>query len=92
MYVDPVDAGNPLCSPGLAEDTSLTKMPPTLMICCDNDTFRDENLAFARRLMGLGVPVYARCFRRSGHGFTIQRCDEFSEAEQMILTALKTMM
>lgn len=92
MYVDPADAGNPLCSPGLAEDASLAKMPPTVMICCDNDTFREEDLSFAGRLTGLGVPVYARCFRRSGHGFTIQRRDEFREAEQMILTALKTMM
>lgn len=91
MYVDPADAGNPLCSPGLAEDASLAKMPPTVMICCDNDTFRDEDLAFAGRLTGLGVPVYVRCFLGSGHGFTIQRRDEFPDAEQMILTALKTM-
>lgn len=92
MYVDSADAGNPLCSPGLAEDAALVKMPPTVMICCGNDTFRDEDLAYAGRLMGLGVPVYARCFLGSGHGFTIQRRDEFCEAEQMILTALKTMM
>lgn len=92
MYVDPEDAGNPLCSPGFADDVFLAKMPPTVMICCDNDTFRDEDLAFAGRLMRLGVPVYARCFRHSGHGFTIQRRDEFREAEQMILSALKTMM
>lgn len=91
MYVNPEDTGNALCSPCLAEDRQLEKMPPTVMICCDNDTFRDENLAFAGRLMRLGVPVYGRCFLNSSHGFTIQRRDEFRDAERMILTALKHM-
>lgn len=92
MYVNPEDAGNALCSPCLAEAGQLKKMPPTVMICCDSDTFRDENLTFAGRLMQLGIPVYTRCFLHSNHGFTIQRRDEYQAAERMILAALEYMM
>lgn len=92
MYVDPEDAGEVYCSPLYASDEQLSQMPPTLLICCENDSFCDEADAFARRLLRLGVPVYAKRFLESSHGFVVQRRDEYQEAEQMILTALKGML
>lgn len=92
MYVDPEDAKEVYCSPGLAADEQLAKEPATLMIYCENDTFCDENAEFQRRLLAQGVPVYGKRFLHSSHGFTVQRRDEYEEAERMILTALKEMM
>ncbi len=92
MYVDPEDASQIYCSPALASDEQLSKEPATLMIYCENDTFCDEDAEFQRRLLAQGVPVYGRRFLHSSHGFTVQRRDEFEEAERMILTALKEMM
>jgi acetyl esterase len=92
MYVDPEDAGECYCSPGFASDDQLRKMPPTLMIYCDNDMFCEEAAQFQARLLSLGVPVYGKRFMNSSHGFVVQRRDEFETAEKMILTALCEMM
>ena len=92
MYADTEDTGEVYCSPLLASDEQLAKMPPTLIICCENDVFCDENIRFQNRLMKQGVPVYGKCFLHSSHGFTVQRRDEYAEAEQMILNALNMMM
>jgi len=48
-------------------------MLPTVMCYCDNDTFCDESAAFNARLLTVGVPVYAKRFFNSSHGFTVQR-------------------
>ena len=92
MYVDPEDAEEIYCSPGLASDAQLAKMPPTLMIYCESDMFCDEAARLQSRLLTAGVPVYGRRFLHSSHGFVVQRRDEFEEAEKMILTALREMM
>lgn len=92
MYVDPEDAGEIYCSPAFASDEQLAKMPPTLMLYCENDMFCDEAAQFQRRLLSLGVPVYGKRFFHSSHGFVVQRKGEFEEAERMILTALQGMM
>lgn len=91
MYVNPEDADQVYCSPALATDEQLKKMPPTLIMYCANDTFFDEDAAFAARLMNLGVRVYAKCFHHSSHGFTVQRVGEYDAAEKMILRALRTL-
>lgn len=92
MYVNPEDAGQIYCSPGLATDEQLRKMPPALMMYCENDMFCDEGAEYHKRLLALGVPVYGKRFFHSSHGFVVQRRDEYQEAETMILTALQRMM
>lgn len=89
MYVEPEQRSEIFCSPGLAPDKYLAKMPPTVMVYCDNDTFCDESAAFNARLLAVGVPVYAKRFFHSSHGFTVQRKDEYETAERMILNALR---
>ncbi len=91
MYVNPEDAKEVYCSPAFATDEQLAKMPKTVVMYCDNDVFCDETEVFAGRLLKLGVPVYARRFFHSNHGFTVQRKGEYEEAEQMILDALVAM-
>lgn len=89
MYAEPEDLTDILCSPGMAPDEILCQMPPTVMLCCHSDVFRDEDLDFAHRLMSLGVSVLGRCFQSSHHGFTVQRWDEYTQAEDMILSVLE---
>ena len=91
MYTEPELAKVPYCSPVFATDTQLRQMPPTLMTYCDNDMFCDEDEAFANRLQSLGVPVAAKRFFYSGHGFLVQRRDEYEVAEKMIFGALKAL-
>ena len=89
MYSDPDQRTEVYASPALADDAVLAKMPPTVMLFCENDTFCDEDHAYAARLMKLGVPVFAKCFLHSSHGFTVQCRDEYQTAEKMIFDALK---
>lgn len=89
MYVDPEDAGEVYCSPAFASDEQMRKMPQTLMIYCDNDMFCDEAEVYAGRLLRLGVPVYAKRFFHSNHGFVVRRNGEYEVAEKMILRALR---
>jgi acetyl esterase/lipase len=42
---------NPLISPALASDQILKHFPPTTFLIAGTDTFRDENLKFALKLM-----------------------------------------
>ena len=91
MYTDPELAREPYCSPVFATDDQLCQMPPTLMTYCDNDMFCDEDEAFANHLQSLGVPVAAKRFFHSGHGYLVQRRDEYEVAEKMIFGALKAL-
>ena len=90
MYVNQEDVGQVYCSPALASDEQLAKMPPSIIISCDSDSFCDEDETFASRLMKMGVLVYARRFYHSDHGFTVQRKGEYQDAENMILFGLRT--
>lgn len=91
MYVNPEDAADIYCSPGFASDEQLAKMPATVIIYCENDTFCDEGAEFQNRLLAQGVPVYGCRFMNSNHGFVVQRKGEYEAAEKMILDALKSM-
>lgn len=51
----PVQADHPYAAPGLA--SRLMGVPPTLLISEENDPLRDETQAYARKLVGAGVPV-----------------------------------
>ncbi len=89
MYSDEDQRTEILCSPALAPDEILKQSPPTVLIFCGNDTFCDEDQEFAEHLLKLGVPVYAKRFLHSSHGFTVQCRDEYKTAEKMILDAMK---
>lgn len=89
MYSDPDQRGEVYASPALAGDDILAQMPPTVLLFCENDTFCDEDQEYAERLLKAGVPVFAKCFLHSSHGFTVQCRDEYQTAEKMIFNALK---
>ena len=89
MYSDPDQRSEVTASPALADDEVLAKMPPTVMLFCENDTFCDEDQEYAERLLKLGVPVFAKRFFKSSHGFTVQCRDEYQIAEKMIFDAMK---
>ena len=91
MYVNPEDTHEVYCSPAFATDAQIQKMPPTVLIYCDNDVFCDETEVFAGRLLKEGVPVYARRFFHSNHGFTVQSKGEDEQADYLILHALAAM-
>lgn len=92
MYIDPEQMGEIYASPMKASDEILAQEPPTVMMYCESDIFCDEDAAFAERLMRLGVPVYAKCFLNSKHGFLVQRKDEHEEGEAMLVRALRSML
>ena len=69
-YLNPGDRrDDPALSPGLAADSDLTGLPPTLMITAEYDPLRDEDLAFVARLRELGVPVQHVDYDGVIHGF-----------------------
>jgi acetyl esterase len=57
---NPEDWANPEASPLLASDEDLSRLPPTLVMTAGCDPLRDEGLAYAERLRGLGVVVEYR--------------------------------
>ena len=51
------DYRNPLISVSLADDKSLKKLPPTLLIAADRDILKDQGEKFCDKLKTLGVDV-----------------------------------
>lgn len=69
QYIGPggLPAHHAAASPGLAED--LAGLPPALVVLADCDPLRDEGLAYARRLAGVGVTAEVRLYPGVFHGF-----------------------
>ncbi|MBP2473140.1 cation diffusion facilitator CzcD-associated flavoprotein CzcO/acetyl esterase/lipase [Crossiella equi] len=68
---DPATHTDPRLSPLLAED--LGSVPPSVVLVCGFDIFRDEGRAYAERLAAAGVPT--RCHEAPSliHGPTMMR-------------------
>jgi len=56
-------------SPALAE--RLDRLPPAVIVVGSLDLFRNENIAFAQRLMGAGVPTDLHVYPGGVHGFDV---------------------
>lgn len=60
---------DPLYSPLLADDATLKKSPPTLVITAEFDPLRDEGEAYGARLAAVGVATSVVRFNGQIHGF-----------------------
>jgi acetyl esterase len=89
LYVDDDQRLLPTVSPCFAPDNMLTGLPETLIITCYGDYLGQEAESYALKLLEAGVPVTARRFLESGHGFVVRRNGQFEEAEAMILQAMQ---
>ena len=58
---------SPISAPLHAED--LAGLPPTLVVTAEFDPLRDEDHAYAERLVAAGVPTTVACFDGTLHGF-----------------------
>jgi acetyl esterase/lipase len=58
---------NPDISPGLVSDTQLAKHSTTLMIVCEMDSRKDEQLIYAERLKRAGVCVEVNFYENAVH-------------------------
>ena len=59
----------PYAAPARAVD--LSKLPVTFMMSCEEDPLRDEDLAFAQRLLHAGVSVELHHYRGTYHAFDV---------------------
>ncbi|MFC5834493.1 alpha/beta hydrolase fold domain-containing protein [Nonomuraea insulae] len=60
---------DPYCAPGRATD--LDDMPDTFIAAAQFDVFRDEDIAFAQRLIAAGVPVELHLYARAFHAWDL---------------------
>lgn len=63
------DDVSPYCAPARATD--LAGLPPTFMAVGELDVFRDEDLDFATRLLGAGVPVELHLYPGAFHAWDL---------------------
>jgi acetyl esterase len=91
VYVDDALKLDPTVSPLFAPDETLIGLPEAVVLTCGDDFMGEEAERYAYRLLEAGVPVTARRFLASSHGFVVRRKDQFEEAEEMILAALGRM-
>lgn len=82
-YVDELsDLENPYASPLLA--SSLTGLPPCLMLSAECDVLVDQGMEYLKRLKDAGVPVRYKIFRGVPHDFLFFDYPESYAAYEMI--------
>ncbi|KAK9894688.1 alpha/beta-hydrolase [Cystobasidium minutum MCA 4210] len=62
---------DPFISPGLAPDECVKLLPPTYIVTCEYDHFREESEAFAARLAELKVPSGITVLPNVSHAFDV---------------------
>ena len=62
------DEVSPYAAPARATD--LTRLPPALVTAYELDALRDEDIAYAQRLMSSGVPTELHVYPGAYHGFS----------------------
>lgn len=69
-YLGEVEPGSPDVSiyAAPARATDLSGLPPTVVTACQFDPLRDEDIAYAQRLMHAGVPTELRHYSATFHG------------------------
>ena len=87
-YVDDEHRLDPTVSPLFAPEDMLAGLPEALIITCGEDIWGEEAEKYAYRLLEAGVPVTARRFLDSEHGFVVRRKSQFEAAENMIFAAI----
>jgi acetyl esterase len=89
---DPRDWRHPDAAPLLAPDDELRRLPPALVLTAGCDPLRDEGLAYAERLRGLGVPVVDRLEPEMTHAclnlFNSRLYPDASRRVEPVLSAL----
>lgn len=89
-YRLPEQAREPMCSPIFADDETLSRLPPATIVSCEIDSLRDEEEAFATRLVKNGVEVTARRFLGQKHAFTVQYDNPAAlEAIQLMIRSIR---
>ena len=63
------NGSHPWASPLLASDEELSGVAPAIFVECGPDDLRPQGIAYAKRLIDLGVPVTLREFAKAEHGF-----------------------
>jgi acetyl esterase/lipase len=69
LGTDSKDDVSPYAAPNRA--SNLAGLPPTYMMVGDHDLLRDENIAYANRLMQAGVPTELHVYPGAFHAFEI---------------------
>lgn len=59
------------CSPLLAEDAVISKLPQTFLLTCEYDVLRDDGLLYIRRLTDNRVPVTWSHIEKGLHGIIL---------------------
>lgn len=63
--------GDALSYAAPARASDLSELPVTYLMCCEEDPLRDEDLAFAQRLLHAGVSVELHHYRGTYHAFDV---------------------
>jgi acetyl esterase/lipase len=77
-------------SPALAPD--LEALPPTLIVTGALDLFRDEDIAYAQRLLQSGVPTDLQVYAGAVHGFDMLPGELAVEARNNMIAGIRRLL
>lgn len=89
-YSAPEQRKEPLCSPLYASEKQMAKLPPAVIITCENDSLRDEAEEYGLKLCRAGVEVTMKRQLGRKHGFLYEYGnDEAEDGYLMMADGLK---